>query len=175
MVGLLLWAVGAGAAATYHRRMPRLIAFISLLALPLAVPAKGVPAHFGDQMEAALTCRSEFSPLYWQDYFKQHLGTPLRTWGEAEWFDSQGAQLGGNSSKEVFVNVASSGALMVGALFTSKVDVVKRNIEQRLSITFEPVPGPYPRYLTRFGSVLVGLSNDHTKWYCARWHLGNRP
>ncbi|WP_255992329.1 hypothetical protein [Chitinolyticbacter albus] len=147
-----------------------------LLVLPLFTVAKGkVPSHFSDQVEAALTCRSEFSPTYWQDYFRLHLGQPLRTWGEAEWFDSQGALLAGNPSEEVFVNVTDSGALMVGALFETKVETVRSNIETRLSIAFTPLPGPYPRYLSKFGSVLVGLSNGHTKWYCARWHLGNRP
>ena len=40
--------------------------------------AAGIPSHFADRMEAALTCRSEWSPDYWRDYFREHLGQPLR-------------------------------------------------------------------------------------------------
>ncbi|WP_375591880.1 hypothetical protein [Chitiniphilus eburneus] len=157
----------------------RLLPLLLLLGLPTPGSGAGkggsVPTHFGDRMEAALTCRSEFSTAHWRDYFRTYLGTPLRTWGEAEWFDSHNAVLAGNQSKEVFVNVPESGALIVGALIPAPVADVRRNIEQRLSIRFEPLPGPYPRYLSKFGSVLVGLPNRQTKWYCARWHLGNRP
>ncbi|GLS03623.1 hypothetical protein GCM10007860_07680 [Chitiniphilus shinanonensis] len=156
----------------------RRLSLLVLLCLPLSgnAASKGrVPTHFGDRMEAALTCRSEFSTAHWRDYFRTYLGTPLRTWGEAEWFDAQNAVLAGNAAREVFVNLPESGALMVGALIPSPVADVRRNIEQRLSIRFEPLPGPYPRYLSKFGSVLVGLPNRQTKWYCARWHLGNRP
>ncbi|XZG69963.1 hypothetical protein ACTSKR_15160 [Chitinibacteraceae bacterium HSL-7] len=141
----------------------------------LAASAAALPSHFGDQVEAALTCRSEFSTVYWQDYFRQYLKAPLRTWGDADWFDAQGALLGGVPAKEVFAGVRSSGALMVGALFEQSVDKVRPQIEQTMGITFTELPGPYPRFLSPFGSVLVGTTDQQTKWYCARWHLGNRP
>ncbi|WP_156970646.1 hypothetical protein [Andreprevotia chitinilytica] len=154
-----------------------LAAFVFVCAIPAAHAAssKKVPTHFADKVEAALTCRSEWSTEFWRDYFRTYLGQPLRTWGEAEWFDSQHAELGGNASTEVFVNVKTSGALMVGALIPDQVETVRKNIETRLGFVFVPLAGPYPRYLSKSGSVLVGLSNAQTKWYCARWNLGNRP
>ncbi|KAF0814563.1 hypothetical protein IGB42_00617 [Andreprevotia sp. IGB-42] len=148
--------------------------FLAAFFLPAAYAAK-IPSHFSDQVEAALSCRSEWSPDYWRDYFHTYLGEPLRTWGGADWFDSQNAELAGNPAVEVFVNTRDTTALMVGALIPSPVETVRKNIEQRLGYAFVPLAGPYPRYLSKFGSVLIGLSNDQTKWYCARWNLGNRP
>lgn len=162
--------------AAMSLRLVHIKAGMLVAALLLAATASAaVPSHFGEQMEAALTCRSEWSTAWWRGYFRSYLGTPLRTWGEAEWFDSQGAQLGGVTAKEAFVNLPTSGALMVGVLIAQPVDKVKQTIETTLSTHFEPIAGPYPRFLSFSGSVLVGLSNNQTKWYCARWNLGNRP
>ena len=155
--------------------MIRTGALVAALFFSAAAAPAAVPSHFGEQMEAALTCRSEWSTAWWRDYFRSYLGAPLRTWGEAEWFDTQKAQLGGVVTKEAFVNLPSSGALMVGVLIPQPINQVKQQIETTLSTHFEPVAGPYPRYLSFAGSVLVGLSNNQTKWYCARWNLGNRP
>ncbi|UXY16378.1 hypothetical protein N8I74_04985 [Chitiniphilus purpureus] len=156
------------------RHLSRIPLLLSLVCCALPATA-AVPTHFGEQMEAALTCRSEVSAGYWQDYFRRHLGTPLRRWGEADWFDSQKAVLAGNPTHEVFAGVPESGARMVGALIPAPAETVRRNIETRLSIRFVALPGPYPRYLSAFGSVLVEQPDRQTKWYCARWHLGNRP
>lgn len=149
-----------------------------VLLLCLSAPVMGagkLPSHFGDKMEAALACRSEWSNEWWDSYFRQFLGQPLRVWGEAEWFNAQNAELGGNKVSEVFVSLPSSGALMVGALIPDQVETVRKNIESRMGFAFVLLPGSYPRYLSKFGSVLVGLANNQTKWYCARWNLGNRP
>ncbi|MEN9657841.1 MAG: hypothetical protein RL571_1306 [Pseudomonadota bacterium] len=134
-----------------------------------------LPTHFGDKMEAALSCRSEWSNDWWRSYFRQYLGDPLRVWGEAEWFDAQNAKLGDNTVSEVFVSLPTSGALMVGALIPDQIETVRKKIEAAMGFAFVPLAGSYPRYLSKFGSVLVGLPNDQTKWYCARWNLGNRP
>ncbi|GGP22214.1 hypothetical protein [Silvimonas iriomotensis] len=150
-----------------------LAAMFLVAARPVA--AAGLPNHFGEQVEAALTCESEWSTEWWRGYFQHYLGKPLRTWGDAEWYDAKKAQLAGNTATEVFVNVPTSGALMVGALIPTPVDKVKKQLETTLNIQFVQLAGPYPRYLSKFGSVLVGLSNNQTKWYCARWNLGNRP
>ncbi|WP_028454499.1 hypothetical protein [Chitinilyticum litopenaei] len=151
--------------------------FFCVLALSGTLGA-AVPSHFGDQMEAQLSCRSEWSPDYWRNYFRQYLGQPLRVWGEAEWFDAQKAELAGNTTLEVWAEVPESGVRMVGALLKGRLVDVKANIEERLGYGFVALPGPYPRYLSKFGSVLVpvvGTNEEQVKWYCARWHLGNRP
>lgn len=152
---------------------------LSLCALLLAVSVQAkIPSHFSDQMEAQLSCRGEWSTDFWRSYFRQYLGKPLRVWGEAEWFDAEKTQLAGNQTLEVWVELPESGVRMVGALVKGKVDDVRKNIEQRLGYTFVELPGPYPRYLSKTGSVLVpvtGTSEEQVKWYCARWHLGNRP
>ncbi len=143
-----------------------------------AAHAAAVPSHFSEKMEAALTCRSEWSPDYWRAYFAQYLGQPLRQWGEAEWYKAEGAELAGNQVKEVFVNLPESAALMVGVLIDAPVADVRKKIEAKLGVAFAELPGPYPRYLSKTGSVLVGLADPEkpkTKWYCARWNLGNRP
>lgn len=153
-----------------------LIGFLLLVSLPIV--AAGVPSHFSDKLEAALVCRSEWSPAYWTSYFRQYLGSPLRTWGEAVWFKAEGAELAGSPVKEVFVNVPESSALMVGALIPGPVADVRKKVQEKLGIRFVELPGAYPRYLSQSGSVLVGLSSGDkpmTKWYCARWNLGNRP
>ncbi|WP_283147778.1 hypothetical protein [Silvimonas soli] len=152
-----------------------LMAAISFACATHLVNAAGLPSHFGEQMEAALSCHSEWSTSWWRAYFRNYLGKPLRTWGDAEWFDAKNAQLAGNTASEVFVNLPESGALMVGVLIPSPVDTVRKQLEATLNTQFVPLAGPYPRYLSKFGSVLVGLSNKQTKWYCARWSLGNRP
>ncbi|WP_143085951.1 hypothetical protein [Formivibrio citricus] len=141
-------------------------------------PAAGLPSHFSDKVEAALACRSEWSPAYWRSYFQTYLGKPLRVWGEAEWYKVEGAELAGNQAKEAFVNMPESTALMVGVLIEAPVADVRKKIQEKLGMAFVELPGPYPRYLSKTGSVLVGLANPQkpqTKWYCARWNLGNRP
>ncbi|WP_139799023.1 hypothetical protein [Andreprevotia lacus] len=157
--------------------MKRIACSTVVMAAFVLAPAHAakIPSHFSDQLEAALSCRSEWSPAYWHSYFGTYLGAPLRRWGNADWYDAQGAELAGNATTEVFVNDDASTALMVGALIPAKVEGVRQQIEQRLGYAFVALPGPYPRYLSKFGSVLVGLSNEQTKWYCARWNLGNRP
>lgn len=142
------------------------------------VPAAGLPSHFSDKVEAALACRSEWSPAYWRDYFQTYLGKPLRVWGEAEWYKADGAELAGNQVKEAFVNTQESGALMVGVLIHAPVADVRKKIQEKLGMAFVELPGPYPRFLSKTGSVLVGVADPQkpqTKWYCARWNLGNRP
>ncbi|AZN36902.1 hypothetical protein [Iodobacter ciconiae] len=151
-----------------------LLALLLGMALPAATAGQ-LPTHFGDKMEAALSCRSEWSNDWWRSYFRQYLDEPLRIWGEAEWFAAQNAKLGDNTVSEVFVSLPSSGALMVGALIPAQIETVRKKIEASMGFTFVPLAGNYPRYLSKFGSVLVGLPNDQTKWYCARWNLGNRP
>ncbi|WP_156938967.1 hypothetical protein [Deefgea rivuli] len=146
-----------------------------LLAGLLATPAYALPSHFSDKVEAALACRSEWSTIWWRSYFRLHLEAPIRVWGEAEWFNGKNAELAGNRAQEVFVNTPESGALMVGVLINSPVATVRKNIETRMGFSFVELPGPYPRYLSQFGSVLVRVSEEQTKWYCARWNLGNRP
>ncbi|STQ89103.1 hypothetical protein [Iodobacter fluviatilis] len=154
----------------------RYLLFTLLLSMALPAAAAGkLPTHFGDKMEAALSCRSEWSNEWWRSYFRQYLGDPLRVWGEAEWFEAQNASLGGNKVSEVFVSLPSSGALMVGALIPDQVETVRKNIEASMGFAFVPLAGSYPRFLSKFGSVLVGLPNNQSKWYCARWNLGNRP
>lgn len=155
----------------------RLAGFLMLLAGGASLAA-GVPSHFSDKVEAALTCRSEWSPGYWTGYFREYLGPPLRVWGDASWFKAEGAELAGSPVKEVFVNVPASPALMVGALIPAPVADVRKKIQEKLGIRFVELPGAYPRYLSPGGSVLVGLAardTPMTKWYCARWNLGNRP
>ena len=140
--------------------------------------AASVPSHFSDKMEAALTCRSEWSPDYWRGYFAQYLGKPLRQWGEAEWYKAEGAEIAGNTVKEVFVNQPEAPALMVGVLIEAPVADVRKKIEAKLGMAFAELAGSYPRYLSKSGSVLVGVAGQQkpqTKWYCARWNLGNRP
>lgn len=134
-----------------------------------------IPSHFGDKVENALACRSEWSTDFWRNYFRQYLQQPIRVWGEAEWFNAQKTELAGNPVDEVFVNVPSSGALMVGALIKKPLADVRKNIESRMGFAFVQLSGPYSRWLSKFGSVLVEVGPEETKWYCARWHLGNRP
>jgi len=154
----------------------RPLQLLILFCLASPVFAAGqLPTHFGDKMEAALSCRSEWSNDWWRSYFRQYLGDPLRVWGEAEWFEAQNAKLGDNTVSEVFVSLPTSGALMVGALIPDQIETVRKKIEASMGFAFVPLAGSYPRYLSKFGSVLVGLPNDQTKWYCARWNLGNRP
>lgn len=152
--------------------------FLWLLLAVAPTHAAGIPSHFADRMEAALTCRSEWSPDYWRDYFREHLGQPLRDWGEALWYKADGAELAGSPVKEAFVNRPGAGALMVGVLIDAPVTEVRKKVEERLGIAFVELAGLYPRYLSRSGSVLVGVADAQqpkTKWYCARWDLGNRP
>lgn len=140
--------------------------------------AAGVPSHFADKMEAALACRSEWSTAYWRAYFREYLSQPLRTWGEAEWFKAEGSELAGNQVVEAFVNLPESAALMVGVLIEAPVADVRKKVEEKLGIIFVELAGPYPRYLSKAGSVLVGIDSKdkpQTKWYCAKWNLGNRP
>lgn len=160
---------------------PSLLLMIAvMLSVLLFKPAQAasVPSHFSEKMEAALTCRSEWSPSYWQSYFKQYLGEPLRQWGDADWYRAEGAELAGNQIKEAFVNTAESSALMVGVLIATPVDDVRKKIETKLGMAFTEIVGDYPRFISKTGSVLVGIGSGdkaQTKWYCARWNLGNRP
>ena len=88
------------------------------------------------------------------------------------------AELAGNAIKEAFVNVPESAALVVGVLIPAPVADVRKKIQDKLGMAFVELPGPYPRYLSKTGSVLVGVTDPQkpqTKWYCARWNLGNRP
>ncbi|MFC4160836.1 hypothetical protein [Chitinimonas lacunae] len=147
------------------------------LALLLAAgPCAALPVDFGDKVTAALLCRSEWSTDFWHGYFSLHLQKSLRDWGEARWWDGQGAQLGGVTAKEVFTNLPESQALMVGILIEQPVEEVRRIVEQNLLVTFHPVlTVDGTRYMNDSASVMVGLTNQQTKWYCARWNLGNRP
>lgn len=156
-----------------HKHIIAIGFMVALSYMPASHAA--LPSHFGDKVEAALACRSEWSTAWWRSYFRQYLDAPIRVWGEAEWFSGKNAELAGNRAQEVFVNTPESSALMVGVLINSPVETVKKNISTRLGITFVELPGPYPRYLSKFGSVLVRVSEEQTKWYCARWNLGNRP
>ena len=155
--------------------LPSPFPLLTSLVFVLSTPAHALPSHFADKVEAALTCRSEWSTDWWRSYFRQHLNAPVRVWGEAEWFNGQSAELAGNRAQELFVNVPESGALMVGALINSPAASVRKNIEEKMGIRFVEIPGPYPRFLSQFGSVLVHVSAEQSKWYCARWNLGNRP
>ncbi len=142
----------------------------------LSANAAGVPTDFADKLEAALLCRSEWSPNFWRDYFNTHLGKPVRTWGQASWYPSQGAQLGGVSTQEVFVETPDSPALMVGTLIPQPLESVLKTLQDNLKVQFQPVQTPDgTRYRSQSGSVLVGQTNQQTKWYCARWNTGNRP
>ncbi|QLG88229.1 hypothetical protein HQ393_08180 [Chitinibacter bivalviorum] len=156
-------------------RLKSLILLGSLVAFFMPAVSAALPSHFGDKVENALVCRSEWSTEFWRNYFRQYLNQPVRTWGEAEWFNAQKADLAGNPAEEVFVNLPDSGALMVGALIKKPLAEVKKNIETRLGVSFVALAGPYPRWLSKFGSVLVEVGPEETKWYCARWNLGNRP
>ncbi|BCL76425.1 hypothetical protein JHS3_21610 [Jeongeupia sp. HS-3] len=149
---------------------------LAVFSCPPAIAAKGgsLPSHFGDRLEAALSCRGEWSTDYWQGYLRKHLGKPLRNWGGADWFDARNADLAGVAAQEVFINPPQSGTLIVGALIAQPIDAVRARLEERLGMRFQSLPGPYPRYLSATGSVLVGVANRQTKWYCARWDLGNR-
>ncbi|QDQ27304.1 hypothetical protein FNU76_13535 [Chitinimonas arctica] len=137
--------------------------------------AFALPTDFSDKLEAALLCRSEWSTSFWNDYFNTHLQTSLRDWGEARWWNSQGAQLGGAVTLEVFANLDESRALMVGALIPQPVESVRQTLEQNLKLSFRPVQTPTGlRYVSDTLSVLVETTNQQTKWYCAKWSLGNR-
>lgn len=143
--------------------------------LLFALPAQALPIDFNDKVEAALLCRSDWSTAWWHDYFNTHLQASIRDWGEARWWDSQDARLGGANSIEMFANIDTSRALMVGTLIDQPVEEVKKVIEDTLKVQFKPVQTIYGlRYMTDTLSVLVGLDNQQTKWYCARWNMGNR-
>lgn len=149
-----------------------------LLPCVMAPPAAavGIPSDFSDKVEAALLCRSEWSPAFWQAYLQQHIGPPLRNWGGADWYKSLNTPLGGVTSSEVFVNSPDSTALIVGALLPQQIESVRKQLEENLKVSFREIRTvDGVRYLSSSGSVLVGLSNGQSKWYCARWQLGNRP
>lgn len=154
---------------------PSKVAAILALLLQVA-PASALPLDFSDKLTAALLCRSDWSTDFWQGYLSQHLQTPIRDWGEARWWDGQGAQIGGAPVKEVFTNLPTSTALMVGVLIEQPIEAVKKTVEQTLLVTFRPVTtADGVRYMTDAASVMVEQTNQQTKWYCARWNLGNRP
>lgn len=150
------------------------------LSIVCAPPAQALPTHFADRMEAMLACRSEWSTSFWRSYFYESLGKPIRVWGGAEWFDGQKATLGGNQIKEVFLNTSDASALMVGVLIEQPIDAVRKKLTEQMGLFFDPVPGAYPRFISKTGSVLVAVDSPGgdkpmTKWFCARWNLGNRP
>lgn len=142
---------------------------------PLTLHAT-VPTHFGDKVEAALLCRDEWSTAYWRSYFREHFKAPLRVWGDAEWFAVEGAELAGAPVLEVFANTPEATALMVGAYLDAPLDKVRKTIEEKRGVSFYPIA--QGRFITRAGSVLAPVptgQDGKTKWYCARWNLGNRP
>ncbi|PHV12193.1 hypothetical protein [Chitinimonas sp. BJB300] len=148
---------------------------VGLFALGLAGQAYALPIDFNDKVEAALLCRSDWSTVFWHDYFNRNLQTSIRDWGEARWWGSQNARLGGANTIEMFANLDTSSALMIGTLIDQPVEEVKRVVEETLKVEFKPVQTLYGlRYVTDTLSVLTGLSNQKTKWYCARWNMGNR-
>ncbi|WP_269533753.1 hypothetical protein [Chitinimonas sp. BJYL2] len=141
----------------------------------LAAQVHALPTDFNDKVESALLCRSDWSTTFWHEYFNKHLQASIRDWGEARWWNSQGAQLGGAATLEVFTNIDESRALMIGALITQPVESTKQQIERTLGVTFRPInTADGVRYITDTMSVLVGTTNQQTKWYCARWNMGNR-
>lgn len=145
-------------------------------ALFCGIAQAAVPTHFGDKMEAALLCRDEWSTAYWQAYLREHFKLPLRVWGDAEWFGVEGGELAGAPVLEVFVNQTEATALMVGAYLDAPLDKVKTSIETKRGVQFYPIA--QGRFISRAGSVLVPVPDGEegkTKWYCARWNLGNRP
>lgn len=141
------------------------------------LPASALPTDFVDRVEAALLCRSDWSTAFWQDYFNRTLQTPLRDWGEARWWNAQGAKLGGVTAQEVFTNLDTSSALMVGILIQQPLDEVRKTVEATTGTRFSPVStADGIRYVSATASVLAGVSDQQsTKWYCARWNMGNRP
>jgi hypothetical protein len=145
------------------------------LALLLAGPAGALPIDFNDKLEPALLCRQEWSTAWFRDYLVRHLQQPVRQWGEASWWNSQGATLGGVATSEIFLNDDTSAALMLGVLIPQPVEAVRAKLEATFKLSFRPVTAPDgTRYVSDTASVLVGLSNQQTKWYCARWNTGNR-
>lgn len=152
----------------------RLRLWVFLLACQIAGAA--VPSHFGEKLESALLCRSEWSTGYWRAYLRQHFGQPVRVWGEAEWFAVDGAEVAGMQIKEVFINQTDSAALMLGAMLNQPDEQVAKDLLARRGIAFKPLPNG--RLISNTGSVLVPIPDREkpkTKWYCARWNLGNRP
>ncbi|MBV1774991.1 hypothetical protein KSF73_04610 [Burkholderiaceae bacterium DAT-1] len=149
-----------------------------LLPFFCAIPAQAVSSHFVDVVEQGLLCHSEWSTEYWISYMNQNLNAPLRDWGQARWWQSGGATLGGVPSIEVFVNRPDAKAYMIGALFSQELKQVKDTIEKNQKIRFKEVKGvDGVRWITPEASVLVAVASPtpQTKWYCARWMLGNRP
>jgi len=138
--------------------------------------AHALPIDFADKVEAALICRSEWATGYWNNYFNTHLQKPLRDWGEARWWDSQGATLGSVATQELFTNLDNGRVLMVGALIPQPIEAVKPQIEQYFHTTFKSVKtATGERFVNDTLSVLMATSNGQTKWYCAKWNMGNRP
>jgi hypothetical protein len=148
----------------------------AMLASLLAGRVQALPIDFSDKLENALLCRSEWSTAFWQDYFTKSLNQPLRDWGEARWWSAQGANVGGVSAVEAFLNSGDGRALMIGVLVAQPVDQAKSAIEKRMHVTFKPVQAADgTRYVTDTLSVLAPTTDGQTKWYCAKWNLGNRP
>jgi hypothetical protein len=149
---------------------------LALLAAWSIVPAMALPIDFSDKVESALLCRSEWSSSYWQDYFNKAFNQPVRDWGEARWWTAQGAQLGGVSAVEVFTDLGGGRVLMVGALINQPVEQTRPAIENQMHVSFKPVvTAEGTRYVSDTLSVLVPTVDGQTKWYCAKWNLGNRP
>ncbi|WP_374348329.1 hypothetical protein [Chitinimonas sp.] len=157
-------------------RAGRIWGTAAVLAAALSPPAQALPIDFSDKVENALLCRSEWSTAYWQAYFDKALQKPLRDWGEARWWSAQGAQLGGVSATELFINIGDGRALMIGALISQPIEQARPAIEARLRTSFKPIQAADgTRYINDTLSVLAPTSDGQTKWYCARWNLGNRP
>lgn len=157
------------------RVLPAKRVALGLMSLLWLGTAHAVPTDFNDKVEAALLCRSEWDTGYWTAYFSKHLPASLRDWGDARWWDAQGAKLGGAQTLEVFANLDTSRTLIVGALIDQRVEDAKRTIEQNLHVTFRPVNTPTgTQYVTDTLSVLLETTNQKTKWFCAKWNMGNR-
>ena len=162
------------------RSLPNLVkrlGYTLLLGLVFVGPtAQALPIDFGDKVEAALLCRSDWATGYWINYFNTYLQKPLRDWGEARWWDTQGATLGGVATQEIFTNIGDGRVLMIGVLIPQPIENVRPQIEQNFHISFKPVKTETgERFVTDTLSVLVPTSNGQTKWYCAKWNMGNRP
>jgi hypothetical protein len=148
----------------------------ALCAVLLAGVAQALPIDFSDKLENALLCRSEWGNAFWQDYLNKALNKSVRDWGEARWWTAQGANVGGVTAVEVFTNIGDDRVLMIGALIGQPVDQVKSTIEKQMHVTFKPVQAADgTRYVTDTLSVLAPTTDGQTKWYCAKWNLGNRP
>lgn len=151
-----------------------------LLTLCISGSALALPTDLVDKVESGVLCRSDWSTVFWDDYLNRSLQKPIRDWGEARWWNSQGATIGGVATTEIFLNldktINTSVAFMIGVLIPEPVEDVRKKIQDATGIKFQPVnTKDGVRYVSAEASVLVGLTDKRsTKWYCAKWNLGNR-